>query len=755
MGTSALGPRVLLRRLREVMAEPVTAQKRLDKIVQIIAANMVAEVCSIYVMRPGDIVELYATEGLKREAVHKSKLKGGEGLVGTIAKQAIGLNLSDAQQHPSFKYLPETGEEIYHSFLGVPIMRGGAVIGVLVVQNRTRRHYTEEEEEALQTTAMVLAEVIAAGELREVASEVAADVAHVRSHHLRGDSLAEGVALGHAVLHEPRVVIENLIAENVPAEKRRLEDAVAQLRAHVDELLDGSDAQRGATEYSDVLETIRMFAHDKGWMNRLREAIDTGLTAEAAVERVQNDNRARMMRTPDPYLRERMHDLDDLSNRLLRILTGAIATASRTDLPQNAIVVARNMGPAELLDYDRTKLRGVVLEEGGRTSHVAIVARALGIPAIGQAEGLIDLIDTGSPVIVDGGTGEVFVRPSSDLQRAYAEKVRFYARKQAQYAALRDEPAICRSGERIELNINAGLIVDLPHLHDSGADGVGLYRTELQFMLASRFPRLSQQMRHYGAIIEQAQGKPVTFRTLDIGADKVLPYLRQPKEENPALGWRSIRMALDRPALLRLQIRALMMASEGQPMKIMFPMIADVEEYRRAVEVVELEKQHLLKRGHRLPEPLKLGAMIEIPSLLWQLDHLLPLVDFASIGSNDLVQFLFASDRGNPKLAGRYDPLSPAALGAMRLIVEKAAQHNKPVTLCGELGGRPLEAMGLIGVGLTSVSMVPSAIGPVKAMLRTLDRQKLWTFMEPLLRSPLHTLRPELLEFAQRNGVAL
>ena len=755
MGTSALGPRVLLRRLREVMAEPVTAQKRLDKIVQIIAANMVAEVCSIYVMRPGDFLELYATEGLKREAVHKSKLKSGEGLVGTIARQAIGLNLSDAQHHPAFKYLPETGEEIYNAFLGVPIMRGGTVIGVLVVQNRTRRHYTEEEEEALQTTAMVLAEVIAAGELREVASEVAADVAHVRSHHLRGDTLAEGVALGHVVLHEPRVVIENLIAENVPQEKKRLEDAVAQLRAHVDQLLDGSDAQRGANEYSDVLETIRMFAHDKGWMNRLREAIDTGLTAEAAVERVQNDNRARMMRTPDPYLRERMHDLDDLSNRLLRILTGAIATASRTDLPANAIVVARNMGPAELLDYDRTKLRGVVLEEGGRTSHVAIVARALGIPAVGQAEGLIDLVDTGSPVIVDGVTGEIFVRPSTDLHRAYAEKVRFYARKQAQYAALRDEPAICRSGEKIELNINAGLIVDLPHLHDSGADGVGLYRTELQFMLASRFPRLNQQIRHNSQIIEQAKGKPVTFRTLDIGADKVLPYLRQPKEENPALGWRSIRMALDRPALLRLQLRALMMSAEGQPMKIMFPMIADVEEYKRALEVLEMEKAHLLKRGHVLPSPLKLGVMIEIPSLLWQLDHLLPIVDFASIGSNDLVQFLFASDRGNPKLAGRYDPLSPAALGAMRLIVEKAAKHKKPVTLCGELGGRPLEAMGLMGVGLTSISMVPSAIGPVKAMVRSLDRQKLWTFMEPLLNSPLHTLRPDLLEFAQRNGVVL
>ena len=754
MATSALGPRVLLRRLREVMAEPVTAQKRLDKIATMIAGNMVAEVCSIYVMRPGDVLELYATEGLRREAVHKSTLKSGEGLVGTIAKQAIGLNLSDAQEHPSFKYLPETGEEIYHAFLGVPIMRGGAVIGVLVVQNRTLRHYSEDEEEALQTTAMVLAEVIASGELKEVASQVAADVAHLRSHHLRGDSLAEGLALGHAVLHEPRVVIENMIAENIPDERNRLEDAVTALRDHVDKLVDGSETFRTG-EYSDVLETIRMFAHDKGWVNRLREAIDSGLTAEAAVERVQNDNRARMMRTPDPYLRDRMHDLDDLSNRLMRILTGATATASRGDLPQNAIIVARNMGPAELLDYDRAKLRGVVLEEGGRTSHVAIVARALGIPAIGQAAGLIDLVDTGSPVIIDGGTGEIFVRPSKDLQKAYAEKVRFYARKQARFATLRDTPAVSKDGIKIELNINAGLIVDLPHLHESGADGIGLYRSELHFMMAQRFPRLAAQIKHYAAVIEQAKGKPVTFRTLDIGADKVLPYLRQPKEENPAMGWRSIRMSLDRPALLRLQIRALLLAAAGTPLKIMFPMIADVEEYRRAREAVEVEKDFLLRHGHPLPSAIKLGVMIEIPALIWQLDQLLPLVDFASIGSNDLMQFLFASDRGNPRLAGRYDPLSPSALGAMRQIVEKSIQHNKPVTLCGELGGRPLEAMGLVGIGLVSISMVPSAVGPVKAMVRSLDQAKLWAFIEPLLKSPLHSIRPELLEFAQRNGVAL
>ncbi len=754
MPSPALGPRVLLRRLREVMAEPETAQARLNKIVGLIANNMVAEVCSIYVMRPGNILELYASEGLKAEAVHKSTLKSGEGLVGLIADQAIGLNLSDAQHHPSFKYLPETGEEIYQSFLGVPVMRGGSVIGVLVVQNRTQRHYSDEEEEALQTTAMVLAEIIASGGLKEVAREVAIDVAHMRSHHINAEAIAEGIALGYVVLHEPRVEIHNLIAENIPLEEKRLLAAVEQLRAQVDELLEGSDALR-ATDYSDVLETIRMFAHDKGWVNRLQEAVFTGLTAEAAVERVQNDNRARMTRMQDPYLRDRMHDLDDLSNRLLRILTGAKATASRTDLPQNAIVVARSMGPAELLDYDRSKLRGVILEEGGKTSHVAIVARALGIPAIGQAAGIVDLVDPDDEIIVDGSSGEILVRPSPELQKAYGEKVRFYARKQAQYAALRDVPSVTKDGQSISLNINAGLIVDIPHLHDAGAEGVGLYRTELQFMMAQRFPRLSAQIKHYAQIIEQAKGKPVVFRTLDIGADKTLPYLRQPKEENPALGWRSIRMALERPALLRLQVRAMLIAGAGHDMKIMFPMIADVAEYLQAKAVVEKEQAFLKRHGHKPPNNLKIGVMIEIPSLLWQLDQLLPLVDFASIGSNDLVQFLFASDRGNPKLAGRYDPLSPAALGAMRQIVEKARAHSKTVTLCGELGGRPLEAMGLVGIGITSMSMVPAGIGPVKAMIRTLDQAKLWAFMQPKLSSAAHSLRGDLLEFAQRNGVVL
>ncbi|MBG1233543.1 phosphoenolpyruvate--protein phosphotransferase [Aestuariivirga litoralis] len=751
---TALGPRVLLRRLREVMAEPGTAQVRLDRIVKMIASNMVAEVCSVYVLRPDKVLELYATEGLKSEAVHKSQLKVGEGLVGLIGEQAIGLNLTEAVDHPSFKYLPETGEELFHSFLGVPIMRGGSVIGVLVVQNKTRRHYTEEEEEALQTTAMVLAEVLAGIGILGAAPDLVSEGPEKGTAVLKSDSLAEGVALGHAVLHEPRVRIQNMIAESIPLELARIDEAIASLRSEVDKLLAGHEAL-DAGDSNDILETVRMFAHDKGWLGRLKETVRTGLTAEAAVERVQNDNRARMSRTPDPYLRERMHDLDDLSNRLLRGLTGTVATASRTDLPANTIIVARNMGPAELLDYDRSKIRGVILEEGGKTSHVAIVARALGIPAVGQAEGVVNLVDEGNAIIVDGGTGEIFIRPSSELEKSYAEKVRFQASKQARFKALREMPSITKDGQQVTLNINAGLVVDMPHLHESGAAGVGLYRTELHFMMANRFPRLSSQIKHYKSILDQAGGKPVVFRTLDIGADKTLHYLRQPREENPALGWRSIRMALERPALFNLQVRAMMLAAAGDDLKIMFPMIADVQEYEVARDLVFKERNWLKARGHPLPKSLKLGAMIEIPSLLWQLDNLLPMVDFASVGSNDLVQFLFAADRGNPKLAGRYDPLSPAALGAMRMIVEKGKKHGKTVTLCGELGGRPLEAMGLIGVGLTSMSMVPSGIGPVKAMIRSVDQAKLWDFMQPLLESGKHSIRADLANFAKDNGVEI
>jgi phosphotransferase system enzyme I (PtsP) len=735
------------------MAEPINAQERLDKIVVLIAANVVAEVCSVYILRADGVLELYATEGLNRDAVHKTSLKVGEGLVGLIAADARPLNLPNAQAHPAFAYRPETGEEAYNSFLGVPILRAGRTLGVLVVQNQSHRTYFEDEVEALQTTAMVIAEMVAAGELEAIVQQ-GTKLDMSRPMHFQGVSLSDGVGLGHVVLHEPRVVVTNLIAEDASVELERLERAINRLRISLDDLLNSGDMAPSG-EHRDVLEAYRMFAHDRGWIRKIEEAINNGLTAEAAVEKVQSDTRARMMRQTDPYLRERLHDLDDLAHRLIRELMGRQHGPLSESLPQDAVIVARNMGAAELLDYGRDRIRAVALEEGGPTSHVTIVARALGIAAVGLAENLVSLAESGDPVIVDGESGQVHLRPASDIENAYAEKVRFRARRQAQYRRLRNKPAVTRDGAKLSLQLNAGLLVDLPAVTESGADGVGLFRTELQFMVASSFPRMSVQTDYYRQVIEASEGRPVTFRTLDIGGDKVLPYLRAIQEENPAMGWRAIRFGLDRPGVLRTQIRALLRAAAGRDLKIMFPMVSEVDEFRQAKTVVEREIAHLTRHGHALPERLQLGVMIEVPSLLYQLDELYSLVDFASIGSNDLFQFFNAVDRGNTRVAGRFDTMSPAFLRALKEIRDTAERHDTPVTVCGEIAGRPLEAMALAALGYTNLSMSPSALGPVKAMVRALDLGRLRETVLPLLEEPgdLRSLRPALRAFAQETDI--
>jgi phosphotransferase system enzyme I (PtsP) len=746
-------PRVLLRKLREVMAESIGAQERLDKIVKLIAANMVAEVCSVYVLRADNVLELYATEGLKATSVHRATLTVGRGLVGLIAEEARTLNLPDAQSHPAFAYLPETGEEVYHSFLGVPILRAGRTLGVLVVQNRSYRTYTEEEIEALQTTAMVLAEMFASGEMEDLAVP-GADLDLNRPVHLKGAPFAEGIALGHVVLHEPRVVVTQLIAEDVEHELKRLDASMASLRLSVDDLL-ARGAEAGAGEHREILEAYKMFAEDRGWTRRLQEAIANGLTAEAAVEKVQSDTRARMTRQTDPFLRDRLHDFDDLANRLLRELMGRPHGPFSDELPGDAIIVARNMGPAELLDYDRERVRGLVLEEGGPTSHVAIVARALGVATVGRLDDIVSLAEPGDAIIVDGDLGEVHLRPAPEIETAYADKVRFRARRQEQYRLLRDTPSVTTDGVPIALNVNAGLLMDMEQLEESGALGVGLFRTELQFMVASSFPRLSEQQSFYSQVLAAARGRPVTFRSLDIGGDKVLPYFRAQKEENPAMGWRAIRLGLDRPALLRTQARALLRAAAGRDLRLMFPMITEIGEFERAKTVVERERSHLERHGHAGAERVVLGAMIEVPALLWQLDELFRVVDFVSIGSNDLLQFMMASDRGNTRLAGRFDTLSPAFLRALRSVARAAVAAGKPATLCGEIAGRPLDAMALMAIGYRSLSMPSAAIGPVKAMIRALDLAPVGERLNAMIDQglPAAEMRAELRAWAETHSV--
>lgn len=745
--------RIIMRRLRDIMAAPGDAETRLDKIVHQIAGVMVADVCSIYLRRQDGSLELFATEGLKHSAVHMTRLKRGEGLVGRAAEFKITINEPDAPKHPAFSYRPETGEEPYHSLLAVPIMRSGQALGVLVVQNRAMRVYSEEDVEVLESTAMVVAENLVSSIVAGVESEL--ELSSSLAAVVQGESISDGIALGHVVLHEPRIVVHKLMADDPLAEFKRLEAALDNLRHTLDELI-STEHLADSGEHREVLEAYRMFAHDSGWVRRLREAVQDGLTAEAAVERVLNATRAKMLRQGDAFWSERQRDLDDLSDRLMRTLAGRGVAGQKSDeLPSDAILVARTMGPAELLDYDRRKLRGLVIEDGSNQSHVAIVAKALGIAGVGQAVGIVDKVSPGDDVVVDAETGQVHLRPSQGVISSYADKVRFRAKRQQRYEALRDKPAVTKDGQNISLHINAGLVVDMPHLRESGADGVGLFRTELFFMLSNTFPRPKQQAAAYRSVLEAAGDKPVIFRALDIGGDKELPYMRHFHEENPAIGWRAIRMSLDRSAMFRAQVRAFLQAGKGRDLYVMVPMVSTVQELRKARAWVDKEKELLASKGAELPKSIHVGAMIEVPSLLMVLDQLLKEADFVSVGSNDLLQFLFAADRTNARVASRYSALSLPPVRALKQIADATLKAGVPLTLCGEMAGRPIEAMVLIGLGYRSLSMAPASIGPVKEMIRSLDAADFSCHLEEWLATGEDTLRKKVEDYADKKGVEL
>ena len=747
------GSRRLLRLLRDLMKGSGSSQARLDQVVDLIAQDIVAEVCSIYLLRSGDVLELFATKGLKPAAVHKTRMRVNQGLVGLIAAQARSVALADAQSHPNFAYFPETGEEVYQSLMGVPIMRGGRVLGVLVVQNRIQRNYTEEEVEALETVAMVLAEMLTGDRLLDAAAGTSGTPGGDMPARLSGIVLNEGIAIGTAVPHQRGIVITQVVAEDPEAELVRLDGALGEMRDALDIMFARSEVAR-AGEHREVLETYRMFADDRGWLRRMHDAVHGGLTAEAAVQKIQNETRARMIAIKDPYLRARLADLDDLGNRLLHHLLGLEAKREE-NLPQDMVLIASDLGPAELLDYDQSRLRAVVLEHSAPTSHVAIVARALQIPMIGRCPGIGTEAREGDRVIVDGETGQVLLRPSGAVLAGFAESIVAKERQRQAFRAVRGLPSVSRDGAAVSLLINAGLMIDLPHLQDGGVEGIGLYRTEVPFMIRDSFPDVSTQTEIYSRILDAAAGKPVVFRTLDVGGDKVLPYWRGDGEANPAMGWRAIRIGLDRPALLRRQLRALLHAAAGRSLSVMFPMVSDVAEFEAAKALLQREIERERAFGDRLPAEIRVGAMLEVPALALQLTQLLPRCDFVSLGTNDLVQFLFAADRGNPRLARRYDVLSPAVLTFIHRIASQAAEQGVPLTACGEMAGHPLEAMALIGCGLRRLSMAPQAVDQVKTMLRGLDVASLQGFINQLLTLPDHSIREQLRSYASDHDVTI
>jgi len=752
--SAASSARQILKRLHEVMAGRTHAQHKLDRVVEIIADSLTSEVCSIYLLREGEL-ELYATQGLNPSAVHVTRLSLGQGLTGTIAKNIETLNLAEAAAHPDFQYRPETGEEKFHSFAGVPIVYRERAVGVLCVQHADPRRYEDVEIEALQTTAMILSELIAHKELADDTEAIAFDEVHTECEVKQGLVLVKGLAFGKAVFHQPRVEIDQVIAEDIEAERQRVYRAFDKMRDQIDAM--GREAEFGkGGEHVDVLETYKMFAYDEGWSRRINEAIDSGLTAEAAIERVQQRTRMRMREIDDPLLADRMHDLEDLSNRLLRIVSGQLGTAATQGLRRDTILFARNLGPAELLEYDRRRLKGVVLEEGSLTAHVVIVARAMGIPLLGRLPGVLARVSEGDEILVDANAGSVTLRPSQSHLDAFESRFIKSRERQAAYAELRDVEPFTRDGTRITVMINAGLRDDISMLQLTGADGVGLFRTEFQFLVSATLPQRERQMRLYRDVLDAADGKPVIFRTVDIGGDKAVPYLNNDvaeRDENPAMGWRALRLSLEREGLLKAQARALLEAAAGRRLSVMFPMVSEPWEFDAAKAIFEDQAAFLKARRRHLPEEVEYGCMLEVPSLAETLDQLAPRLSFISVGTNDLTQFLFAADRANPKLAARYDWVSPAILRFLARIPQGLVGTDVRLGVCGEMGGRRLEALALLGLGYRRLSITPAAVGPIKELVRKVDLNEITEQMQTWLSGPPPDLRAALEAWAREREI--
>ncbi|MQQ07843.1 phosphoenolpyruvate--protein phosphotransferase [Epibacterium sp. SM1979] len=733
--------RRLLGRLREALAGDDAGQARLDNITHLIGDSMGTEVCSIYLFRDAETLELCATQGLNPESVHEIRLRIGEGLVGRVAKTGKVVNTPDAPNAKGFRYMPETGEERFSSFLGVPVQRLGEMLGVLVVQSKDAREFSADAVYALEVVAMVLAEMTELGAF--VGDGAALSPLHQKPVLVKGVVAQEGVAEGHVWLHEPRVVVTNPIADDPHREMERLNDAVDALRVSVDEMLEMS--KNGDKEQLQVLEAYRMFANSKGWMRRMEEDIARGLSAEAAVEKEQSLARGRMAQVQDAYLRERLSDLDDLSNRLLRILTGQ-GSETGAEMPADPILVARNIGPGDLLEYGRS-LKGIVLEEGAVGSHAAIVARALAIPLLVQAKRMTTEALNGDHLMVDGEQGQIHLRPDDSVLGALRDKMAMRAKAQERYASIRTTPATTKDGHRIKLMMNAGLLADLPSLEGSGAEGVGLFRTELQFLARSQMPRRGDLVAQYQRVLDASHGKQVVFRTLDIGSDKVLPYMKPTDEPNPAMGWRAIRVGLEKPGMMRMQLQAMLRAANGRPLTIMFPFVAQADEFRDARAEVDKTVERERRLGHVLPERIEVGAMLETPSLAFAPQKFFDEVDFLSIGGNDLKQFFFAADRENERVRNRYDTLNVSFLSFIERIVERCQISSTPLSFCGEDAGRPIEAVCFAAMGLRTLSMRPASIGPVKSLLMKVDLDELRAIISGARHRGVQTVRPVVMDY--------
>ncbi len=622
---------------------------------------------------------------------------------------------------------------------------------MLVVQNKAAREYTHEEIEAAQAVATLLAEIAASGELlSQEETEAVGAMLHL-PEKIKGFGIVSGIALGKAVFLQPPAPKHKVFAKNPAAEATRLEEGLTDLRQSVDDML-ATNSLSGVSR--EVLETYRLFAYDRGWKDRLRAAVFSGLTAESAVEQVKSENRARLSQSRDPYLRERLHDLDDLSNRLLRHLAGDKSIGQRA-LYDETILFARTMGPAELLEYDRKRLKGLVLGEVSATSHVAIVARALKLPMVTGAPEAMELTEEGDHAVVDGDAGEIYIRPTADVQEDYRAKQSRYHDVQASYASEKSLPPVTKDGAAVAILMNAGLALDLPFLEQTGATGVGLFRTELQFLIGSQLPSVAMQEALYSEVLDLADGKSVIFRTADIGGDKTAPYMEHGNEANPAMGWRGVRMAVDRPGMIRPQMRALLSAAAGRTLWVMFPFLTLTGEVDEIRELLDREIDRAKRRGKALPVDIKVGAMIETTASAWRAALIAQKVDFLSIGGNDLAQFYFAADRDSERVQRRYDPMNAGFLSFLKATVDKVSRTGTPLSYCGEQTADPVTAAALLGIGVRQFSLPAAFVGPFRRLVRSIEAKAVSDWLDEHMMTPEVTLRPAFTQFLKDSGAVL
>ena len=726
----------LLKNIRKCVPLKISAEEKINLIIRKIIQELPVDVCSCYLIRPGDVLELYATMGLNVKAVHETFLRLGEGLIGEIALNRKPQAFENAQEHASYSFKPETNEQHFKSLAGAPILYENMLLGVISIQTKQPFVYPPELLNVLQIIALVMADILYLSVVSSAEKKISTGHQYKKIEATR---LIPGIALGNAYIHR-RAVLNAVLADDVHKEIKKLEAALKTAEDEINHLIMKPDTK---SEQSGILETYLMFVHDKGWLQKMKQEIENGLTAEAAVLKVCAEMVRRMDLTNDSYIKERIHDFRDLTSRIIRLLHGKQLISAKK-LPRNAILIAESLGPAELLDYDLSRIKGIVLEEGSQTMHVVIVARSYNIPVLSGIKDISALVLNNDVLALDADRGFLYINPADEILDEFESRLKEQKRLQSRLTQMGALPAVTQDGFSVSLNINAGLETDLMNVRGVTYDGIGLFRTELPFMSSEKLPDVAAQTAIYRRVISEMKDKPVVFRSLDIGSDKILPYFENRNEKNPAMGWRSIRVTLDRRAILRKQLRAFIHAGAGKTLYVMFPMISTVAEFNQARQTLEWELQRERERGCLMPAEIKVGTMLEVPSLLFQLEELVKYVDFISVGTNDLTQFLFATDRSNPLIWSRYDTLSPPFLRMMQFVQQTCEKANVECSVCGEMASHPLEAVALIGLGFKKLSMNPAALGRIKAVVRSMNQEKVHEFLLRYLSDTTATLRPLL-----------